>query len=65
MLVNQLYYTWFQQVRQSWLKEHITRLSNLVWLMVGIYQSRCLSAWLSTKELSLLDKAHNCSLANR
>ncbi len=39
-MVNQLYHTWFQRVRQMWPVERRTRLRNLVWLMVGIYQSR-------------------------
>ncbi len=39
-MVNPLYHTWIQRVRQVWPAERITRLRNLVWLMVGIYQSR-------------------------
>jgi len=39
-MANQLYHTWFRQVRQLRPTERITRLQNLVWLLVGIYQSR-------------------------
>lgn len=40
MMVNHLYHTWLQRVRQLWPDERITRLRTLVWLLVGIYQSR-------------------------
>ncbi len=40
MMVNHLYHTWLQRVRQLRPGERITRLRALVWLMVGIYQSR-------------------------
>ena len=39
-MANQLYHTWFRQVRQLRPTERVTRLQNLVWLLVGIYQSR-------------------------
>jgi hypothetical protein len=39
-MVNRLYHTWLGRVRQLWPDERITRLRMLVWLMVGIYQSR-------------------------
>jgi hypothetical protein len=38
--INRLYPTWFQRVRQLWPDERVTRLRNLAWLIVGIYQSR-------------------------
>jgi hypothetical protein len=39
-MVNRLYHTWIRRVRQLWPDERITRLRNIVWLMLGIYQSR-------------------------
>ena len=40
MSANRLYHTWFERIRQLLPDERITRLRNLVWLMVGIYQSK-------------------------
>jgi hypothetical protein len=40
MSANRLYHTWFVRILQLRPDERITRLRNLVWLMVGIYQSR-------------------------
>ena len=40
MSANHLYHTWFERIRQLRPDERITRLRNLVWLMVGIYESR-------------------------
>ena len=40
MSANRLYHTWFERIRQLRPDERITRLRNLTWLMVGIYQSR-------------------------
>jgi hypothetical protein len=40
MSTNQLYHTLFQRVRQLWPKVRVTQRRNLVWLMVGLYQSK-------------------------
>lgn len=40
MSINHLYHTWFTQIRQLRPQEHLTRLRNFVWLVVGIYSSR-------------------------
>jgi hypothetical protein len=40
MSTNQLYDTWFERIRQMRPGERVTRLRNLVWLIVGIYRSR-------------------------
>lgn len=40
MSTNQLYHTWFKRIRQLRPFERVTRLRNLAWLMVGIFQSR-------------------------
>ena len=45
MPINTLYHTWNMQIRQLRPTERITRIRNITWLIVGIYQSRsvCLS----------------------
>ena len=40
MSINRLYHTWFQKIRQLRPDERVTRVRTLVWLMIGIYQSR-------------------------
>jgi len=40
MSTNRLYDSWFERIRQLYPYERITRLRNLVWLMLGIFQSR-------------------------
>jgi len=40
MSINQLYHTWFERITQLRPGERITRLRNLTWLIVGIFQSR-------------------------
>jgi len=45
MPTNQLYHTWIQQIRELHPTQRITRIKNLVWLMIGIYKSR--SVYLS------------------
>jgi len=40
MSTNHLYHTWFERIRQLYPNERITRLRNLVWLMLGIFQSK-------------------------
>jgi hypothetical protein len=39
-MANQLYHTWFRQVRQLWPNQRVTRVRNFAWLLVGIYHSR-------------------------
>ena len=45
MPINELYNTWKMRIRQLRPNERITRIRNITWLIVGIYQSRsvCLS----------------------
>lgn len=45
MPINKLYHTWNMRIRQLRPTDRITRIRNITWLMVGIYQSRsvCLS----------------------
>ncbi len=40
MLINQPYHTWIRRMKQLRPHERITRIRNLVWLMLGMYQSR-------------------------
>jgi hypothetical protein len=40
MPINELYHTWFMMIIQMQPTKRKTRLSNLAWLIVGIYQSR-------------------------
>jgi len=41
MPINQLYHTWICQLCEQRPDTRITRLRNFVWLMIGIYKSRC------------------------
>jgi hypothetical protein len=41
MPINQLYHTWISQLCEQRPETRITRLRNFVWLMIGIYKSRC------------------------
>jgi hypothetical protein len=45
MPINTLYHTWIQRIQQLRPGQRITQVRNLVWLIIGIYQSRsvCLS----------------------
>jgi len=45
MPINNLYHTWNVRIRQLQPQERATRIRNLTWLIVGIYQSR--SVYLS------------------
>ena len=45
MPINNLYHTWFVEIRQLRPQERITRIQNFAWLLVGIHQSR--SVYLS------------------
>lgn len=51
MSINRLYHTWFDRIKQLRPDEHITRLRNLAWLLVGIYESK--SVHLSKVALEL------------
>jgi hypothetical protein len=63
MSANRLYHTWFEQIRQLRPDERITRLRNLTWLMVGIYQSR--SVHLSDVASKIPGRAKELSIARR
>ena len=41
MPINQLYHTWISQLCEQRPETRITQLRNFVWLMIGIYKSRC------------------------
>jgi len=43
MPINHLYHTWFQRIRELRPKQRLTQVSNFVWLVTGIYQSRSVS----------------------
>ena len=38
MSINRLYNTWFSRIEQLRSGEHIARLRNFVWLLIGIYE---------------------------
>ena len=40
MSTNRLYHTWFERIWQLRPQERVTRLRNLVWLIVGIWESK-------------------------
>jgi hypothetical protein len=40
MSVNQLYHTWVNRILQLHPSERLTRVRNMAWLIVGIYQSK-------------------------
>lgn len=63
MSANRLYHTWFERIRQLRPDERITRLRNLTWLMVGIYQSR--SVHLSSIASKIPGRAKELSIARR
>ena len=63
MSVNYLYHTWFHRIKQLRPKERVTRVRNLAWLLVGIYQSR--SVHLSKIALKIQGKAKTLSITKR
>ncbi len=63
MSANRLYHTWFERIRQLRPDERITRLRNLVWLMVGIHQSR--SVHLSDIASKIPGRAKEFSIVRR
>jgi hypothetical protein len=40
MRINELYHNWLRQISQLLPDERITRIRNLAWLMVGIFESK-------------------------
>lgn len=40
MSINHLYHSWIKQLLQLRPDERLTRVRNLAWLLVGIYQSK-------------------------
>jgi len=63
MSINRLYNTWFEQIKQLRPGEHITRLSNFAWMLVGIYESK--SVHLSQVALEIPGKAKTVSITRR
>ena len=63
MSINRLYHTWFDQIEQLRPGEHITRLRNLAWLLVGIYESK--SVHLSKVALEIPGEAKTPSITRR
>lgn len=63
MSINQLYHTWLNQIMQLRPGERITRLRNLTWLIVGIYQSRAVH--LSKVALKIPANANLLSVVRR
>ena len=41
MPITQLYHTWIRRILELHPEERVTRVRNLAWLMIGIYESRC------------------------
>lgn len=63
MPINQLYHTWFERIAQLRPGERITRLRNLAWLIVGIFQSR--SVHLSKIAAKIPGSAKQLSIVRR
>ena len=63
MSANRLYHTWFERIRQLRPDERITRQWNIVWLMVGIYQSK--SVHLSDIASKIPGRAKELSIVRR
>jgi hypothetical protein len=63
MSINRLYHTWFNRIEQLRPGEHITRLRNLAWLLVGIYKSK--SVHLSKVALEIPGAAKSPSITRR
>lgn len=40
MSINHLFHTWINNIMQLYSNQPITRLSNMAWLMAGIFQSK-------------------------
>ncbi len=63
MSVNRLYHIWMRRIVQLHAGERITRLRNMVWLMVGIYKSK--SVHLSQIALKIPGEAKTLSIVQR
>lgn len=63
MSTNQQYDNWVQRIRQLRPTERITRIRNLVWMMLGIYKSK--SVHLSKIAVEMPGKASTPSLTRR
>jgi len=63
MSVHQLYHTWLSWSKQMYPGERITRLRNLAWLLVGIYQSK--SVHLSKIAAKIPGSAYLLSIVRR
>jgi hypothetical protein len=63
MPINELYHTWFKEIRQLRPQERITRIQNFAWLLVGIHQSR--SVYLSRIAGKIPGKAKLLSYTQR
>ena len=63
MPINHLYHTWFSRVEQLRPGEHVARLRNLAWLLVGIYRSKAVH--LSKVALEIPGDAKVLSIVRR
>ena len=63
MSINRLYHTWFDRIKQLRPSERITRVRNLAWLLVGIYESK--SVHLSKVALEIPGEAKTPSITRR
>lgn len=63
MPINHLYHTWIRQIKEMQPDQRITRIRNMVWLMIGIYQSR--SVYLSRVAGKIPGQAKLLSITRR
>jgi hypothetical protein len=63
MRTNQLYHNWYMQISQLLPEERITRIRNLVWLMVGIFESK--SVLLNRVAMKIPGRANLLSITRR
>src|SRR4030067_1771606 len=63
MPINNLYHTWFVEIRQLRPQERKTRFQNFAWLLIGIHQSR--SVYLSRIAGKIPGKAKLLSYTQR
>ena len=54
MSINHLYHSWVKQLLQLRPDERVTRVRNLAWLVVGMYQSKSVHLSAIAQELSLI-----------
>ncbi len=62
-MVNQLYHTWVRQIQQLRPRERITRVRNMVYLMLGMLESK--SVALSKVAVKIPGPAQTLSIARR